>query len=184
VSAVHPTTQQLEAGRGRRERGNPPGKRADPLGDQLSWEQFLDAVRGEKTVWIITRDTDYTEVVNKQKLLNPFLQRELADRGVQSIEVFDNLATAIRSLRLAGLSGAKFLGDEKLTQLEKEEADAHYPRPPYLVWPDGAWKCPNCHRTNVTTDLVAHPSGYGGWSYWATCAHCGYKIDTGEAYDD
>jgi hypothetical protein len=35
----------LNRARDRKERGNPPGKKGDPLGDQLSWEQFLDAVR-------------------------------------------------------------------------------------------------------------------------------------------
>jgi hypothetical protein len=73
-SAVRPTEEQLKAARERRERGNPPGKRTHPLGDQISWQQFLDAAKGEPSVWIITRDSDFTENVDKQLLLNPFLQ--------------------------------------------------------------------------------------------------------------
>jgi hypothetical protein len=59
-----------------------------------------------------------------------------------------------------------------------------YPQPPYLLWPDRPWTCPNCHHVNAATGLSAHPSQYGGWSYWASCSHCGFRFDTGEPYDD
>jgi hypothetical protein len=180
ANAVRPTTEQFAAARDRYERGNPPGKKSDRLGDQLSWQQFLDAAEGEKRVWIITRDSDYAELVDKRRLLNPFLHRELLEKGVQTVDVHDNLASAIKALKEAGLSASK-LDEEKLTELEKEEAKAHHP---YSVWGDRPWKCPACSHMNATSHLSAHPSGYGGWSYWIACVHCGTRIDTGEPYDD
>ncbi|MER9107381.1 hypothetical protein NKH95_26010 [Mesorhizobium sp. M0848] len=183
-SAVMPSEGQLSAARDRRERGNPPGKRSDPLGDQISWQQFLDAVEGVRRVWIITRDGDFAEVVNKSRLLNPLLRSELAERGVEKVEVHDNLANALRSIKEAGVHVPHELDEAKLGELQKQEAEAHYPQPPYLTWPDRPWRCPQCHTVNEGGVLSAHPSQYGGWSYWAHCRRCGYKWDTGEAYDD
>lgn len=185
-SPVRATDEQIKAARDRRERGNPPGKRTDPLGDQISWQQFLDALGGTSSVWIITRDRDFAEEVNNQLLLNPFLQAELTERDVKNISVYDNLATAIKDLNLAGLIRAADmaeLDEKKINELEKKEADAHVPQPPYLLWPDAPWRCPKCHNINVETGLTAHPSQYGGWSYWATCRYCGFRFDTGEPYD-
>jgi hypothetical protein len=183
-AAARATEEQLEAARERRERGNPPGKRTDPLGDQISWQQFLDAVKGEPSVWIVTRDRDFTEKVDKQILLNPFLRSELDERGVKTINVYDNLASAMKAWKLAGLSAVKNLDNKKLTQLEKEEADAHYPQPPYLLWPDTPWTCPKCHNVNAATGLSAHPSQYGGWSYWASCSRCGFRLTLGNPTTD
>ena len=39
--AVAPNEGELQRARARKERGNPPGKKSDPLGDELSWEQGL-----------------------------------------------------------------------------------------------------------------------------------------------
>lgn len=183
-SVVRHTEDQLKAARERRERGNPPGKKNDRLGDQISWQQFLDAAKREESVWIITRDSDFTVNVDRQLLLNPFLRAELIERGVININVYDNLASAIKELKAAKLIEAKDLDENKLTKLEQQEADAHIPLPPYLLWPDVPWRCPRCNRVNEATGLSAHPSQYGGWSYWARCTHCGYSFDTGEPYDD
>jgi hypothetical protein len=164
--------------------GNPPGKRSDPLGDQISWQQFLDALKGEKRVWIITRDGDYAEVVNGTRLLNPLLRAELAAKGVEHAEVHDNLSRALQSIQSAGVHVPHELDEAKLGALQKEEAEAQYPQPPYLFWPDTAWRCPKCHNVNKGGGLSAHPSQYGGWSYWAHCERCGYRWDTGEPYDE
>jgi hypothetical protein len=186
-AAVRPDEKQLQAARDRRERGNPPGKRTDPLGDQISWQQFLDAAKGKQRVWIISRDGDFTETVNKQALLDPFLQAELTERGVKNIEIYDNLTSAIKSLKSAGLLDPKELGDldeKKLNELEMEEARSYVPQPPYFLWPNTPWTCPSCHQMNAADSVAAHPSQYGGWSYWAKCRHCGHQFDTGEPYED
>src|SRR2546422_132225 len=45
--AVPHTPEEIQRARERQERGNPPGKKSDPLRDQLSWEQLLNYCRGK-----------------------------------------------------------------------------------------------------------------------------------------
>jgi len=52
--AVPHTPEEIQRARERKERGNPPGKKADPLGDQLTWEQLLSHFKGKSRLWIIT----------------------------------------------------------------------------------------------------------------------------------
>lgn len=79
-SALKPSNEQIERARHRRERGDPPGKQSDPLGDQLNWEQLLDGVSSCKGLWIVTRDADIVSCYEKTIRLNPFLAEELQAR--------------------------------------------------------------------------------------------------------
>jgi hypothetical protein len=58
-NASAPSEEELQRARDRKERGNPPGKRSDPLGDQVSWEQLLSCCKRLERLWIITADKDY-----------------------------------------------------------------------------------------------------------------------------
>lgn len=182
--AVAATEKQMAAARLRREVGNPPGKKGDPLGDQISWEQFLDAAHRQKEVWILTRDSDLAHVVDGVRNLNPFLRQELVARGVETIHVFDNLSAAMKSLKDAGIGAAK-LADGQLVELEKMETRDAYAAVHKAFFPaEGDWICLMCSRLNKDRGRTAHPSNFGGWAYWITCSHCGTKYDTGEPYDD
>ena len=66
-----PTQSQIDRARFRKEIGNPPGKKSDPLGDQISWEQLLDAAKGVNDVWIVSNDRDYLVRVEGQVLPQP-----------------------------------------------------------------------------------------------------------------
>lgn len=179
-----PTEKQLAAARLRREVGNPPGKKRDPLGDQVSWEQFLDAADRQKEVWILTRDSDLAHVVDGVRNLNPFLRQELIARGVEKIHVYDNLSAAMKSLKDAGI-GAKKLDDGELVELQRMETRDAYVAVHQAFFPaEGDWTCLMCSRRNKDRGFTAHPSSFGGWSYWITCSHCGARYDTGEPYDD
>ena len=181
--AVEATPEQMARARDRRERGNPPGKRSDPLGDQLSWEQFVDAVNGRPKVWIVTRDNDFAITQGEIKLINPMLGAELHAVGVGDIELHDTLSGALRSIQDAGLATAAGIEKETLDDAERRE-DAFIPHPPHIIWPDTDWRCPNCSAVNGQTDLIPRPSQYGGWSYWTGCRQCGFAFDTGEPYDE
>jgi hypothetical protein len=183
AGSAAPTEMQLAAAKDRRERGNPPGKMTNPLGDQISWQQFLDAAAGEETVWLVTRDSDFFHADRGNRYLNPFLHAELMSVGVKRVELHDNLASAIKALKMAGLNVARDMSDQKLAELEEEETEAFHPHPPHGIWPDGAWICPNCKSLNNDTPLIPRPSQYGGWSYWTGCSRCGFTLDTGEPYD-
>lgn len=181
--AVEPTVEQMIRARERRERGNPPGKRSDPLGDQISWEQFVDAAKGRAKVWIVTRDADFGVAVGKHRMVNPMLHAELAVAGVGEVELHETLSGALRSIREAGLAAVAEVEEKVLEEAERQE-DAFIPHPPHVIWPDTDWRCPSCNSMNGQTDLIPKPSQYGGWSYWTGCRRCGFTFDTGEPYDD
>lgn len=180
--AVEATAEQLQAARSRRERGNPPGKRSDPLGDQVSWEQFLTAAAGRERVWIVTRDRDFQKTIGSTRLLNPFLRAELSAAGVGAVELHNGLASAILSMRTAGLAAGPVVPEARLRELGEEETAAARAMPP--VQANEEWQCPRCGEVNLGAPLIARPSRYGGWSYWAHCGGCGVLTDTGEPYDD
>lgn len=183
AQAVEANNDQLCKARERRERGNPPGKRSDPLGDQVTWQQFVDAAAGSERAWIVTRDSDYFHAVGGHKLLNSALHEELTKAGVRNIELHETLAKALKSMRDAGLGIGADLDEAALDRAGKEE-EAFRPHPPHPMWPDADWRCPRCDSVNAGTDLVPRPSQYGGWSYWTGCRRCGFTFDTGEPYDE
>lgn len=74
------TSGDFDKARLRREIGNPPGKRSDPLGDQLSWEQMLRRTTKGEAIWIVTRDKDYFDDHNGEPKLNPVLHHDLSGR--------------------------------------------------------------------------------------------------------
>lgn len=96
-----PTEAQLTRARLRKELGNPPGKRSDPLGDQISWEQFLDQCKKDQSVWIITRDGDFFDVLIDELRLKPTLEADLRKKiGAQGkIYLFDDLLTGLESFK-------------------------------------------------------------------------------------
>ncbi|MBI4782502.1 MAG: DUF4935 domain-containing protein [Oscillatoriophycideae cyanobacterium NC_groundwater_1537_Pr4_S-0.65um_50_18] len=71
--ALEASEQEIQAARYRREIGNPPGKPNDPLGDQVSWEQFLNCSSSSDNIWIITKDLDYYTAFKDRRYLNAFL---------------------------------------------------------------------------------------------------------------
>jgi len=96
--AVEETKQELNLARERKERGNPPGKTTDPLGDQITWEQLLSNCIDKKNLWIITQDTDFVIRVKDKCFLNPFLIQELKQKNKHLVvHVFDSLADGIKS---------------------------------------------------------------------------------------
>ncbi len=89
----------LEKARLRRERGNPPGKRTDTLGDQISWEQFLDSITSEKVdeVWMITKDSDYFIKDHENKIyINSLLKKDVEKLDVKKIKINDDISKAIK----------------------------------------------------------------------------------------
>jgi PIN domain len=77
ANAVHHREDEWERAKQRKEHGRPPGKKADPVGDQLTWEQILSRFVGKKKLWIITKDSDYGTIYDGRGFLNQFLYDEL-----------------------------------------------------------------------------------------------------------
>ncbi len=98
-ACVQESPEELDIARLRKERGNPPGKSTDPLGDQLSWTQFLTQVdTSESEVWIITSDRDYSISLKKKLLIHPFLFSELKKKNKKiKVNCFDSLIDGLSS---------------------------------------------------------------------------------------
>jgi hypothetical protein len=116
--AVSPTEDELNRAWKRKEHGNPPGKRDDPLGDELSWEQILSRCKDKPKLWIITKDSDYGTVHADIMFLNAALHQDLAllYRSEPEVFCFDNIDDGLR--HFASTTGAKA---EKLPTPEEAE---------------------------------------------------------------
>ena len=106
-TAVVEWTDELQRARLRKEKGNPPGKQNDPLGDQLTWEQLLSHTTGKSKVWIISSDQDYFAKLKGKLFLNTLLHQELAALNTPPTRVFcfDDLVDGLKDF--ATQTGAK-----------------------------------------------------------------------------
>jgi PIN domain-containing protein len=121
--AVAPTDGELQRARARKERGNPPGKRSDPLGDQLTWEQILSQCK-DKLLWIITRDSDYGTKHEGEVFLNAVLYEDLARlyKSEPAVYCFDNIGQGLKHFAdTTGAKAEKLPTPEETEQIKKEQ---------------------------------------------------------------
>jgi hypothetical protein len=123
--ALAPTPEQVQLARARREKGNPPGKQSDPLGDQISWEQLLSQCQRlcPDKIWIITADTDFFTKFGNERILNPLLNRDLATAcGVQpEIRCYDDLSVGLTDFaKTIGVKPGRIPTPEEGTEIKKE----------------------------------------------------------------
>jgi hypothetical protein len=121
--AVVYSPDELQRARGRKERGNPPGKKNDPLGDQLTWEQILSRCAGIRKMWIISRDSDYGTVCRGKFFMNQFLHGELR-KASPSIEVFwfEDVSEGIKHFTdVTGVKAEHLPTREQIEEIKKEE---------------------------------------------------------------
>jgi hypothetical protein len=168
-SAVSPSETEMQRARARREIGNPPGKPADPLGDQITWEQLLTHCNGNeiKRLWIITRDKDFHIKWKKSLHLNARLYQDLANAcaGVApEIYCFDYLADGIFHFgRNAGVP-AKTLPTDAEAEIKKETEAL----PPWGYSTSGIDDATmvviNNQQMRARNFVAAFASGAGGWT--------------------
>jgi hypothetical protein len=115
--AVVHTPEEFQRAKDRKQRGNPPGKPADPLGDQLSWEQLLSHCKSKMRIWIVSEDSDYSIKYHGKRLLNSFLQQDIKRGRHPSPEAFcfDNVLSAIEDFESK-------TGVKRVTTLTKDES--------------------------------------------------------------
>lgn len=100
----------------RKEIGNPPGKHNDSLGDQISWEQFLNKTQIAEEASIISNDYDYFTQYNKGIYLNAFLHSELLGKNPNlKVNCFCRLSDFAKN------HPENFIGKEELDEINKEE---------------------------------------------------------------
>ena len=96
TKAVHHSDVELQKAKERKERGDPPGKQTDPIGDQVTWEQILFRFVGKTKLWIITRDSDYGSMYSGKGFFNQMLYEELVkvSPGAEAF-LFEDVSDAI-----------------------------------------------------------------------------------------
>jgi hypothetical protein len=113
-----PTHEEMERARLRRELGNPPGKPDDPLGDQITWEQFIAQLGGAADVWIVSNDFDYSVTFEGRSFLNARLSEDLRGR---KIHIHRELSAALEHFKQATNTAMSLPPKEKLEEIGKTE---------------------------------------------------------------
>jgi hypothetical protein len=165
-NAAQPNPDQLQRARDRKERGNPPGKFDDPLGDQINWEQLLTYCKGMKRLWIITGDGDYGIKHGKVMLLNSLLRRDLMTACGAELEIsyFDNWSEGMTDFRKnVGVAPGELPSQERIEEIKKDEEAVSSP----LDWLTGGDASANAaiiaahmQRRNVAAILAGNNDVY------------------------
>jgi hypothetical protein len=130
-TAVLHNSEELGRAKERKERGIPPGKAGDPIGDQLTWEQVRSAFKGKKRLWVISRDGDYGSVYEGEGWLNEVLFEELREISPEAgAFYFKDLCDGIADFaRATGVTAEKLPSPEEAEKIRDEER-----RLPPLGW--------------------------------------------------
>jgi hypothetical protein len=109
----------------------------DPLGDQLSWEQFLTRAIGRPKLWIISNDSDYLTTFGQASFLNPFLVNDLRSfcRIVPEVYCFNNLMKGLEHfIRETGAPRGSLPTGAEAAQIEADFLANYYCRNLYLTY--------------------------------------------------
>jgi hypothetical protein len=123
AKAVAHSDEQLQKAKARKDRGDPPGKQTDPIGDQVTWEQILCRFVGKTKLWIITKDSDYGCMYGGKGFLNQLLYDELqkVSPGAEAF-LFDDVPDAIEHFAdVTGVKADKLPTPEQRKEIKKEE---------------------------------------------------------------
>jgi hypothetical protein len=123
ANAVCHSSEELQRAKERKEFGNPPGKGANPIGDQLNWEQILTHFNGKKRLWIISRDSDYGTTYAGKGFLNGFLYDELCTIASEpEVYLFEDLVNGIEDfVDKTGVEAEQRLAPEEAEEIERVE---------------------------------------------------------------
>ena len=185
AKAAKPSGDDINRARLRKEIGNPPGKRADPLGDQLSWEQLLNIVPKIKRLWIVSTDKDYFTEHSKVLYLNPILFTDLIKLNADiEVKTFNILSEALRDFNKQEKIKAIPSNDE-LDIISKTEAYD-------LTGVTGSTAsilhsvsfntvnlstCPNCGSPNSFMTGTTFISAFGSQGAKYICKNCNFQYE-------
>jgi hypothetical protein len=130
---IEATAEELASARFRRERGRSPGKKHDPLGDQINWEQILRRIKDCARLWVISRDGDYCTKNAGLAFLNASMHEELR-RINPNIEIrcFTEIERGLRDfINVNAVPDAKLPTPDEAERINKEQESL-----PPLGWLD------------------------------------------------
>jgi hypothetical protein len=133
ATAVSHSEPELQRAKQRKERGQPPGKQAGPIGDELTWEQILSRFVGRKKLWILTKDSDYGHFYDGEGFLNEFLYEELRKVSPDAEAfLFGDVADGIKHFAaVTGVKADKLPSREQMEEIKTEENTLPPLDPPY-----------------------------------------------------
>jgi hypothetical protein len=198
------TPDELQRARKRKELGNPPGWKTDPIGDQLTWEQILTGFAGKRALWIISRDADFGTMYENEGFVNSFLLDEVRRIAPQAeVYFFHNIPEGIKDFAAkTGVNADKLPTPEKTEEIKEEEAalpplslasfasggvvasggaSSYVPPSGILFVPDarllgtsGSLCCPSCYQLLPTRPAGVIDEFGARWSVYL-CPICGTK---------
>jgi PIN domain len=123
ANAKKHTSKEMQKAKDRKELGNPPGKKNDPIGDQLNWEQILTQFEGKKHLVIISSDCDFGTEYNKIFYLNQYLRDELCKVATNpDVYIHDSIKDGIKKyIEITNLNSEIRLTPEEAEAIENEE---------------------------------------------------------------
>lgn len=103
ANKIKPKAVEIKKAKRRKLLGNPPGKKQDPIGDELSWEQLLSygKVKNDDSIVLVTSDGDFIEesINDKKKIyLNSYLKKEIDTLNIKIIP-FKDLEFALEYMK-------------------------------------------------------------------------------------
>ena len=103
ASKIKPSPEEIKKAKSRKLLGNPPGKKTDPIGDELSWEQLLSygKANSHDEIVLVTNDGDFIEesINDKKKIyLNSYLKKEIDILNIKII-LFKDLEYALEYMK-------------------------------------------------------------------------------------
>lgn len=190
-NCLSPNAEEVNKARFRKEIGNPPGKRTDPLGDQLSWEQLLTKIPKASKLWVVSTDRDYFTEHHKIIYLNPILYNDIVSINPKiEINTFNILSEALRDydkqekikaiptkeeLDIISKTESQDLTGSTGSTASYIHAASYSPAKPTI--------CPTCNEHNSFLDGAFLRSRYGGLTLQYVCKNCGFHFDTGDFFD-
>lgn len=170
-NAIIPSEEEVKKARARKELGNPPGKKGDPIGDELTWEQLLTKYKtdSKQEIWIVSNDSDFLTEAQKEPLLNPYLYlelKEISQNNTPSIRTFNNLILALTEYQKTVAQTNKIIDENTINMIKEEDhasrvhnfisdgdlcficnagklSFSHWGRGPYGI--SALFKCNNCN---------------------------------------
>lgn len=133
-NCVAPDEDIINKAKLRKKLGNPPGKKQDPVGDELNWEQYLSYLKENKksinNITIISKDKDFFQQEVEPNVLNLYLKKEIDEIFKDGIEVkcYSKLKDFITDNNIGKVPS------ELLNKIKKEEEIEEKNDKPYIFY--------------------------------------------------
>ncbi|MCS4034878.1 DNA-directed RNA polymerase subunit M/transcription elongation factor TFIIS [Salinibacter ruber] len=180
--------EQISRAERRKKLGNPPGKKGDPIGDELSWIQLIDKIDDTDnvgSVYIVTRDGDFYSEYSGELIINPFMYEELeeSEEGINT-HIFNRISECLRVFEDEEDIDLEDLPEgEDMKEVKREEKRISTRSTPLSDYYPHPAECPNCGSEDWVGDIFPLRSSRSFLTFHIKCSSCGFVFDTGEPHE-